>query len=348
MSVTIIVNSRHAAHDQPRHVERAARLSVALEALHAAPCASELAFIEAQPADDASIRAVHAGTLLDRVRWSAAQAGFWIDHDTYTTAASHDAARCGAGAAIQAVESIAGSALQRSFALVRPPGHHATATRSMGFCLFNNVAIAAQHARARLGVGRIAIVDIDVHHGNGTQDIFYQQPDVLFCSIHAAPLYPGTGDDRETGSGPGSGATLNIPVPHGTGDAGAALAFTHLIEPALRRFQPELILVSAGFDGHHRDPLGPLTYSVAGYAAMVGRLRAIADECCGGRIALVLEGGYDLAALAACVVGTTRALAGHHGIDDPLGPSGQREPDITPIIARITARHPLFTTGTTP
>ncbi len=338
----MIVNARHAAHDQPRHVERAARLSSVLEALHAAPIAGELAFSEAQPADDASIRAVHADAQLDRVRWSATQAGFWIDHDTYTTAGSWDAARCAVGAAIQAVECVAGATPQRSFALVRPPGHHATATRSMGFCLLNNVAIAAHHARTRLGVGRIAIVDIDVHHGNGTQDIFYQQPDVLFCSLHAAPLYPGTGDDRETGSGPGIGATLNIPLPHGTGDAGAALVFDQLIMPALQRFQPELILVSAGFDGHHRDPLGPLAYTVTGYASMIGRLRAVADACCDGRIALILEGGYDLAALSACVVGTARILAGHDDIDDPLGASGQREPDIAPIISRITARHPLF------
>jgi acetoin utilization deacetylase AcuC-like enzyme len=340
MTTAIVMNTRHAAHDEPRHVERAARLLAVSHALET----SALPFValDASPADEAYIRAVHDAQMIDLVRWSATQQGLWIDHDTYTTIASWDAAISGAGAAVRAVEAVVRGEHANAFAIVRPPGHHATNVRSMGFCLFNNVAIAARYAIEHLGIQRVAIVDYDVHHGNGTQDIFYEDAQVFFCSTHASPLYPGTGNEREAGAGAGFGATLNIPLPHGTGDHGAAAVFEMLVEPALRRFRPELILVSAGYDGHWSDPIGPLNLSVNGYAALTARLVALAGELCGGRIALILEGGYNLQALAACVVASLRSMLDLPPAEDAIGPAGGREPNLTALIERIRTRHPAF------
>ncbi|HMP39491.1 MAG TPA: histone deacetylase [Roseiflexaceae bacterium] len=337
------MNQRHAAHDEPRHVERAARLLAITEALEAAGLLHDLVALDAPPADEALVRSVHSASMVDLVRWSATHQGLWIDHDTYTTSASWDAALHGVGAAIRATEAVVLGTCNNAFALVRPPGHHATTGRSMGFCLFNNVAIAARYAIDQLGLRRVAIVDYDVHHGNGTQDIFYSDPRVLFCSTHAAPLYPGTGAEREIGAQAGEGTTLNVPLPQGAGDHGVTAVFEMLIEPALRRFQPDLILVSAGYDGHWSDPIGPLSLSVNGYAGLTARLVAVASEVCGGRIALVLEGGYNLQALAACVAASFHALLGRSPGTDPLGSAGANEPHLLPLIERIRTRHPLFT-----
>jgi acetoin utilization deacetylase AcuC-like enzyme len=280
--------------------------------------------------------------MIEALRWATEQNGGWLDLDTYTTAGSWEAALLAAGGAIQLVEAIAAGRASNGFALVRPPGHHATPTRSMGFCLFNNIAIAARHALDTLGIERLAIVDYDVHHGNGTQDCFYDEERVLFCSTHASPLYPGTGAEQEVGSGAGYGTTLNLPLAYGVGDAGFARLYDDVVLPALRRFRPQLILVSAGYDGHWDDPLGPLSLSVAGYAALTQRLAELADALCGGRIALVLEGGYSLPALGACVVAALRVLLGRDPGPDPLGAAGGREPDVSALIERTRRTHPLL------
>jgi acetoin utilization deacetylase AcuC-like enzyme len=342
MTTAIITNPQHAAHDEPRHVEQAARLAAIEAAIDASGLRADLLELAPQPAGERQILAVHEPRLLAAVRSTMAHERAWLDADTYTTSGSYEAALLTAGAAVKAVEAVVGGQAANAFALVRPPGHHATPYRPMGFCLFNNVAIAARHALDTLGIERLAIVDYDVHHGNGTQDCFYEDSQALFCSTHAWPLYPGTGAAQEVGAESGYGLTLNLPLPYGTGDEGFYRCYDELILPAIRAFGPQLILVSAGYDGHWDDPLGPLALSVAGYAALTQRLASLAGELCDGRIVLMLEGGYSLPALSACAVAALRVLLGRDPGADPLGPAGVREPDLSALIERVRREHPLF------
>lgn len=212
----------------------------------------------------------------------------------------------------------------------------------MGFCLVNNIAIAARYALDHLGLERIAIVDYDVHHGNGTQDIFYDEPRVLFCSTHAWPCYPGTGAITEVGAGAAVGTTLNVPLPLGLGDQGYRQVFEQVVVPTVRRWQPQMLLVSAGYDAHWSDPIGPMVLSVAGYADLTRMLYDLAAEMCDGRLVLVLEGGYNLDALGASVVAALRVLLGHDTGDDPLGSIAAHEPSVDNVIARLRSIHPLF------
>jgi acetoin utilization deacetylase AcuC-like enzyme len=214
----------------------------------------------------------------------------------------------------------------------------------MGFCFFNSVAVAAAHARAALGIERVAIVDIDIHHGNGTQDAFYSDASVLYVSTHQYPYYPGTGHWRETGAGAGAGATLNIPLPAGCGDDEYAYVFEELVEPALRRFRPELVLVSAGYDAHHADPVdgAEMRLSCAGYASIMRRLKDAAAEVCRGRLVVALEGGYDLTALSWSVRNSIEVLLGEEPSPDPVGSAAPRTaPDITALVSAIRELHGL-------
>ncbi|MBK9712621.1 MAG: histone deacetylase [Kouleothrix sp.] len=342
MPTAIVTNPRHALHDEHDHVEQAVRLEAIERAIDESGLRDDLVEIMPLPASAAQILAVHHPRVIEIVRAASARGGRWLDQDTYTTAGTLDAALLAAGAAVRAVEAVISGQVSNAFALVRPPGHHATSSQSMGFCLFNNIAIAARHATLALGVERVAIVDYDVHHGNGTQDCFYDDGQVLFCSTHASPLYPESGEIYESGLEAGYGTTLNIPLPHGAGDQALGMAFDELIAPALRDFMPELILVSAGYDGHWADPLGPLTLSTAGYTALTRRLVDLARDICGGRIVLVLEGGYDPAALSACVVASLRVLMEQPVGEDALGPSGMDEPNIETLVERIRKQHPAF------
>jgi acetoin utilization deacetylase AcuC-like enzyme len=345
MTTAIATNPRQADHDEPRHVEQAARLAAIEAAVDAGGLRDDVVQLEPRPASERQILSVHDPRLLTALRSTAAYPRAWIDQDTYTSSGSYDAALWAAGAAVAAVDAVAGRRANNAFALVRPPGHHATPSRPMGFCLLNNIAIAARHALDTHRLERVAIVDYDVHHGNGTQDCFYDDGQVLFCSSHAWPLYPGTGAAQEVGEEAGYGLTLNLPLPHGTGDEGFRQCYAELIAPALRSFQPQLILVSAGFDAHWADPLGPLALSVAGYAALTKQLATLAEDLCDGRIVLVLEGGYDLEALGACVVAALRVLLGRDPGADPLGPAAAREPLLSALIERIRTTHPIFQTA---
>ncbi|MHB9091703.1 MAG: histone deacetylase family protein, partial [Chloroflexota bacterium] len=261
---------------------------------------------------------------------------------TPASARSYNAALYAAGAGLLAVDGLFAPAPVPSFALVRPPGHHALPERAMGFCLFNNIAIAATYAIEEHGADRVLIVDYDVHHGNGTQDVFCADPRVLFFSVHEHPLFPGSGYAEDVGEGEGEGTTLNVPLPPGTGDDGYAAVFAQVLAPAARRFRPNLILVSVGFDGHWRDPLATLDLSVAGYAHLASVVKSLADELCDGRVAFFLEGGYDLDAMAYGVAATFDALLGRP-VYDPIGPSPDRgrHPDIGRVIATARSIHRL-------
>jgi acetoin utilization deacetylase AcuC-like enzyme len=243
-----------------------------------------------------------------------------LDADTFTSPESHEIALLAAGAAVQAAEH----ALDRrvpAFALVRPPGHHAERNEAMGFCLYNNVAVAAAAARAR-GLERVAVVDIDVHHGNGTQWTFYDDPNVLYVSTHQFPFYPGTGAADEVGTGPGTGFTVNVPLEAGATDDDYEVVYRAVVCPVLEEFAPQLLLVSAGFDAHERDPLASMRMTADGYAAVIAQLKEVADRH--GALALVTEGGYDLTALAACLEKALAVLSGSPAADAAASPAIKR------------------------
>jgi acetoin utilization deacetylase AcuC-like enzyme len=256
---------------------------------------------------------------MDYVRSIAALAGSSraLDPDTYTSPESHEIALLAAGAAVDAVDHVLGAPGHRALALVRPPGHHAERDRAMGFCLYNNIAVAAAHARAS-GVGRVAIVDVDVHHGNGTQHMFEADPDVLYVSLHQFPFYPGTGEATEVGRDEGAGFTVNVPLAAGAVDDDYRLVFTDIVLPVLHEFRPAVVLVSAGFDAHERDPLGGMRLTTGAFGAMFRELRRVADTCCDGRLAAVVEGGYDGRALSEALRSVVHAL-GDDGSGDDAG-----------------------------
>jgi acetoin utilization deacetylase AcuC-like enzyme len=343
MSTVILSDARFTSHTWYGHPECAERLDAIMESIAVSGLADDLSTQAPAEAPEAALLAVHTPELLRRVRTMSSYGGGQIDGDTYVTMDSWDAAVYAAGAAMGAVDVAMGRRGDNAFALVRPPGHHATPGRAMGFCLINNIAVAARYALRHYGLARVAIMDYDVHHGNGTQDAFYDDPQVLFISTHAAPFYPGTGAMAEVGAaGPAAGTTLNIPLPFGVGDAGYARVFAELVAPALRRFRPELLLVSAGYDSHWKDPLGPMALSTAGFSHLTATLLALADELCDGRVALILEGGYSLEALGACTVASLRLLLRRDPGPDLLGSPRSAGTDPSPQIEMIRQRHPLF------
>ncbi len=292
----------------PGHPERPERLSAIVSALRERPVAGTRWQAAAEIAPELLLR-VHPEehiASIEAVRGKRAL----VDGDTALSVRSVEAACLAAGAAVQATEAVVRGEAERAFALVRPPGHHAERVRAMGFCVFNNVAVAAAHARAALGLERVLVVDWDIHHGNGTQHLFESIPEVLFFSTHRFPFYPGTGSLREHGHGDGQGYTVNVPLPPRLGDGDYGLFFRELLRPVVESFKPELILVSAGYDPHLDDPLGDMLVSADGFAAMCGELDALAEELCGGRLVLVLEGGYDLAGLASSARACVQVLAG--------------------------------------
>ena len=309
-ALTLFTDRVFAEHDMPGHPETEARLDAVMAVVAADAELRRLPLLGAPEVDDDLLLAVHSDAHLRDIARCAGGGGGWIDGDTYCTARSDVVGRRAAGAAEAAVAAVCGGDSVAAFGLVRPPGHHATPDRAMGFCLYNNAAIAARTAQRRFGIDRVAVVDIDVHHGNGTQDVFYADPSVLYCSLHQWPLYPGTGRASETGEGRGAGATVNVPLPPGTGAAAWLDAFEARVAPALRAHRPELIVVSAGYDAHRADPLASLALETKTYAEVAGRIATLASEHAGGRTVWLLEGGYDLDALSASVAATARVLNG--------------------------------------
>jgi acetoin utilization deacetylase AcuC-like enzyme len=291
----------------PGHPERPERIEVLLGALETAD-EEGLVRIAPRPATREELLAAHAEEHLARVADTAGRELTEFDADTSAGPGSHETALHAAGGFLEVLDAILDGRAENGLALVRPPGHHAESNRVMGFCLYNNIAVGARHLRRRRGLRRVLIVDWDVHHGNGTQEIFWDDPGVLYVSLHEFPLYPGTGAADETGRGAGSGATLNVPLPSGSGDDDVLLAFDRIVEPACRNFDPEFVLISAGFDAHARDPLASLEMSAEGFARLTRRLLRIAENHCDGRCAAVLEGGYDLEALRSSVLAVLREL----------------------------------------
>jgi acetoin utilization deacetylase AcuC-like enzyme len=280
------------------------------------------------------ITRVHDTAYVNRIA-ALAGSSHALDPDTYTSPESHDVALLAAGATIDAVERALGSPGCRALALVRPPGHHAERGRAMGFCLYNNVAVAAAHARAA-GVARVAIVDVDVHHGNGTQHMFETDPDVLYVSLHQFPFYPGTGDATEIGRDEGTGFTVNVPLAAGAVDEDYRLVFAEIVCPIVSQFGPEVVLVSAGFDAHERDPLAGMRLTTGGFAGMYRDLRQVAERSCGGRVAAAVEGGYDGRALSESL----RAVVGVLGDEtDGAADSGWPAPaGVAPTRGRAAIR----------
>ncbi len=328
-------------HEEEGHPESPERLRQIRRVLEETGVLPRLTALEPVAATDAQIAAGHAPQHIDLVRRLIARGGGHFDADTYANVRSLDAATLAAGAVIRAVDAVLAGEIDNAFALVRPPGHHATHSRAMGFCIFNNVAIAAQHALDAHNLERVLIIDYDVHHGNGTQDIFYRTSRVLYFSTHQYPHYPGTGDWREIGEGGGAGFTVNVPLPPRVGDEGYRRIFDDLLFPLAERYQPQLVLVSVGFDAHWRDPLASENLSIAGYAALARTAIEIAREMCGGRIVFTLEGGYDLDALGYGAAATFRALLGDSDIPDPLGPARRASQDVSDYVERLRGVHRL-------
>jgi acetoin utilization deacetylase AcuC-like enzyme len=301
------------------HPERPERAAAVRDALAAAGLAARGTQIAIRPASDDELVRVHAPAYIEQLARSIPGHTGWLDPDTYYSPRTWDAARAAAGSASELAKRVMAQELSRGLAVVRPPGHHATPDRAMGFCLLNNVAVAAAAARAA-GAAKVAIVDWDVHHGNGTQDIFWNDPQVLYLSVHQFPYYPGTGAPTELGGERARGATINVGLPGGSRDADYAAVFDHVFLPALRKFAPDVLFISAGFDAFEHDPLAGMRVTRAGFAAMARRLRRAADLWSGGRAIAVLEGGYDLDGLAGGMTGVLEAFAGPAPEPEPIAP----------------------------
>ncbi len=290
-----VLDERYLDHDTgDGHPERAERIEVLLSAISERP---GLQRVEPRLANADEVALIHEGRHIDAVAGTKGVARSAFDGDTPASAQSYDTALLATGGVLSLIDGVIAGDLDNGFAMVRPPGHHAERDRAMGFCLFNNVAVGAAYLRERHGLERVLIVDWDVHHGNGTQHSFYGDPSVMFVSTHRFPFYPGTGSLEEVGHGDGAGFTVNIPFPGGFGDVEYAAAFEAIVEPVAEEYDPDFILISAGFDPHVRDPLGGMAVTEAGFASMAKSLLAVARRCCAGRCVAVLEGGYDLNAI---------------------------------------------------
>lgn len=292
------------------HPERVERIHALLSHLKLTKLNERLLWKTPQSALDEWIETNHGKDYIELVEMVSSSGGGLLDADTVLSSDSYEAALAAAGACIQAVDAVVSKDANQAFCMNRPPGHHARKSTAMGFCLFNNIAIGARYALKKHGMERVFIFDWDVHHGNGTQESFYDDPSVFFCSIHESPLYPGTGKSGETGKGAGDGYTLNLPVSSGALGADYEVLLDEQVLPAMRAFEPDLIMISAGFDAHRRDPLAGVQLEDEDFGMLTYRVLDAANELCDGRVVSVLEGGYDLEGLAGGVEQHLRAFLG--------------------------------------
>jgi acetoin utilization deacetylase AcuC-like enzyme len=312
--VALVYHPDYLLHAPPfEHPEGPGRLVAIKERLEKTGLSDKLTHVTPDYPEDGEILRVHDPRYLQKLEMACRRGDLTLDaEDTYLSRNSYTVALLSAGGAIAGVDAVVEGRADRAFCAIRPPGHHAGSAEGMGFCLLNNVAVAARHLQARHDIARVAIIDWDVHHGNGTQSIFAEDPSVFLFSIHEHPtfLYPGTGRRWETGKGAGEGTTLNVPLSPGAGDEEYREAFVDLLAPAMERFRPGFILVSAGFDAHRDDPLADMQVTDEGFRFMSRFAADLADRYCGGRLVSVLEGGYELPMLAACVEIHIRELMG--------------------------------------
>ncbi len=325
-NVGLVTDARFRRHRPgPGHPECPERLEV-LERLFAGEPFAGLPRIEPRAASQEELGRVHGPAHLRAVAASRGRPLTRYDADTTASEHSFDAALLAAGSAIALTDAVMDGRVERGFAALRPPGHHAEHDRPMGFCFFNNVAVAARHLRLRHGLERVLIIDWDVHHGNGSQHSFYDDESVMYASVHQYPFYPGTGAAAETGSGEGAGTTVNLPMPAGAGDDDYSAAWREVLVPAATAFDPDFVLVSAGFDAHRDDPLAMVELSTEAFGRMTDAVSELADQCAGGRTVVLLEGGYSLEALAASVGTVVERLAGPERPEfdsGELGPWGE-------------------------
>jgi acetoin utilization deacetylase AcuC-like enzyme len=342
MTTAIVYDSLYLEHDYPGHPESSQRLRAIVDALDKSQMWERTLKLEAHPISLERLHRVHAPAYVRQVKQGAESGGAaWRGGETYVSRRSYAAALLAAGGLTNLVEAVVRGAAHNGFALVRPPGHHASHDIGEGFCLFNNIAVAARTARDELGVERVLIVDWDLHHGQGTQYIFEDDPTVLYFSTHQWGIYPGTGHYSDIGTGNGKGYTVNVPLMPGAGDQMYLQVFDNILAPLARRFKPDLIMVSAGFDTHWSDPLGSMLVTVSGYGAMTQRLVKLAQELCMGRLVFTLEGGYNHDALAYGTLAVLDTLLGSDCID-PLGPpqNAERPVDLQ-YLAQLRALHKI-------
>jgi acetoin utilization deacetylase AcuC-like enzyme len=331
----------HALHREPGHPERPDRLAAVRTLMEREGLWDAARRLPTPEAGDEALLRVHAEAYLELLEAVAEAGGARLDPDTYATADSFAVARRAAGGLLAVTDAVLGGEAASGFALTRPPGHHARPFAPMGFCLLAHVALAVEHARAVHGVERALVVDFDVHHGNGTQEVFYGDPDVLVVSSQQYPFWPGTGAITETGVGAGEGATVNLPLPAGADDAVVEL-YRRVLPPLAARHRPEAFFVSAGYDAHRFDPLGGLALSVAGLTEVVRTILEAADAHAGGRVVLALEGGYHTDALAQAVASTFRVLADPAAEAlDPFGPAPASGPPLARLTEAVCALHAL-------
>jgi len=342
MKIGFVYDPIYLKHDTGSHVENAGRLESLISFLDHTQMTKRLTPIKPRAASIEELTLVHERQHITHVQEMDKRGG-WLDPDTLMSPGSYEVALYAAGGAIEATKAVLNGDVASAFALVRPPGHHATPHRAMGFCIFNNIAIAAKYATAEYNLERIAIIDFDVHHGNGTQDAFYDNPQVLYVSTHQSPFYPGTGSVGETGSGTAKGTKINIPLPAGNGDAEYLMVFEQIVAPAVTRFKPQLIMVSAGYDLHWNDTLALMLLSVTGIIKITRIIKQLADELCGGNLVFCLEGGYTSPVLGASIFNTFNMLLGSEDIKDPIGPTPRKFniPSIDGLIETIKNIHNL-------
>ena len=326
MKTAFAISTDHEKHQCEGHFERPERIHAIRQTLEETEVWKTLNFVTSEPATKDDILLVHSSSFYEQLIAASNAGNVWLDQDTYSTPDSFRIATEALGALLEITRQITTGQVDNGFAAVRPPGHHARPSQPMGFCLLANAAIAARWIQTHTDFQRIAIVDYDVHHGNGTQEVFYDDPDVLYISTHQHPLYPGTGALEETGTGKGEGSTINVPLPAQTGDDLIGEVFEHILRPRVLEFAPEFIILSAGYDAHWMDPIGGMNLSLQGFSTMTREILYWASTCANNRLVGLLEGGYNLEALSHGVRTTVQLFSdSSSNPHDPIGKHPGRE-----------------------